>query len=75
MNIGIIGAGNIGGTLTRRFVALGHHVAVANSRDPERNWPPKPVPPPPGRTKPLTGRTSWWSPSPKRTCRICRTTS
>ncbi len=35
MNIGIIGAGNIGGTLTRRFVALGHHVAVANSRDPE----------------------------------------
>ena len=35
MNIGIIGAGNIGGTLARRFVALGHHVAVANSRDPE----------------------------------------
>ena len=35
MNIGIIGAGNIGGTLARRFVALGHHVAMANSRDPE----------------------------------------
>jgi predicted dinucleotide-binding enzyme len=35
MNIGIIGAGNIGGTLARRFVVLGHHVAVANSRDPE----------------------------------------
>jgi predicted dinucleotide-binding enzyme len=35
MNIGIIGAGAIGGTLARRFVALGHHVAVANSRDPE----------------------------------------
>jgi EmrB/QacA subfamily drug resistance transporter len=35
MNIGIIGAGNIGGTLARRFAALGHHVAVANSRDPE----------------------------------------
>jgi predicted dinucleotide-binding enzyme len=35
MNIGIIGAGNIGGTLARRFVALGHHVALANSRDPE----------------------------------------
>jgi len=34
MNIGIIGAGNIGGTLTRRLVPLGHHVAVANSRDP-----------------------------------------
>jgi len=35
MNIGIIGAGNIGGTLTRRLRALGHHVAVANSRGPQ----------------------------------------
>ena len=35
MNIGIIGAGNIGGTLTRRLRALGHTVAVANSRDPQ----------------------------------------
>jgi predicted dinucleotide-binding enzyme len=35
MNIGIIGAGNIGGTLARRLVELGHHVAMANSRDPE----------------------------------------
>lgn len=35
MNIGIIGAGNIGGTLTRRFSALGHKVFVANSRGPE----------------------------------------
>jgi predicted dinucleotide-binding enzyme len=35
MNIAIIGAGHIGGTLARRFAALGHHVAVANSRDPE----------------------------------------
>lgn len=35
MNIAIIGAGNIGGTLTRRFAALGHHVRVANSRGPE----------------------------------------
>lgn len=35
MNIGIIGAGHIGGTLTRRFSALGHHVSVANSRGPE----------------------------------------
>ncbi len=35
MNIGIIGAGNIGGTLTRRFSALGHRVFVANSRGPE----------------------------------------
>jgi hypothetical protein len=34
MNIGIIGAGNIGGTLTRRLRALGHTVAVANSRGP-----------------------------------------
>jgi hypothetical protein len=35
MKIGIIGAGNIGGTLTRRFSALGHQVSVANSRHPE----------------------------------------
>lgn len=35
MKIGIIGAGNIGGTLARRLRALGHEVAVANSRGPE----------------------------------------
>jgi hypothetical protein len=35
MKIGIIGAGNIGGTLTRRFSALGHQVSVVNSRHPE----------------------------------------
>ena len=35
MNIGILGAGNIGGTLTRRLSALGHRVSVANSRGPE----------------------------------------
>lgn len=35
MKIGIIGAGNIGGTLTRRLSALGHDVSVANSRGPE----------------------------------------
>jgi predicted dinucleotide-binding enzyme len=35
MNIGIIGAGHIGGTLTRRLAALGHKVFVANSRGPE----------------------------------------
>ncbi len=35
MRIGIIGAGNIGGNLTRRFTGLGHEVAVANSRGPE----------------------------------------
>ena len=35
MKIGIIGAGNIGGTLTRRFRTLGHEVFVANSRGPE----------------------------------------
>jgi 8-hydroxy-5-deazaflavin:NADPH oxidoreductase len=35
MKIGIIGAGNIGGTLTRRLASLGHDVAVANSRGPE----------------------------------------
>jgi predicted dinucleotide-binding enzyme len=35
MRIGIIGAGNIGGTLARRFSALGHEVSVANSRGPQ----------------------------------------
>lgn len=35
MNIGIIGAGNIGGTLTRRLSAIGHKVSVANSRGPD----------------------------------------
>jgi predicted dinucleotide-binding enzyme len=35
MKIGIIGAGHIGGTLTRRLAALGNDVAVANSRGPE----------------------------------------
>jgi hypothetical protein len=35
MKIGIIGSGNIGGTLTRRLTSLGHDVTVANSRGPE----------------------------------------
>jgi len=35
VKIGIIGAGNIGGNLTRRLTALGHDVSVANSRGPE----------------------------------------
>src|SRR5580704_4608807 len=35
MKIGIIGAGEIGGTLTRRLTALGHQVSVANSRGPK----------------------------------------
>ncbi|TGA90145.1 NADP oxidoreductase [Streptomyces palmae] len=34
MKIGIIGAGNIGGNLTRRLTAIGHEVSVANSRGP-----------------------------------------
>jgi predicted dinucleotide-binding enzyme len=35
MRIGIIGSGNIGGTLTRRFTALGHEVEMANTRGPD----------------------------------------
>ena len=35
MNIGIIGAGHIGGSLTRRLAQLGHAVRVSNSRAPE----------------------------------------
>jgi len=34
MQIGIIGAGQIGGTLTRRLTTLGHKVFVSNSRGP-----------------------------------------
>jgi 8-hydroxy-5-deazaflavin:NADPH oxidoreductase len=32
MKIGIIGTGNIGGTLARKLSAAGHDVRVANSR-------------------------------------------
>ncbi|MGO7587904.1 NAD(P)-binding domain-containing protein [Rhizobium leguminosarum] len=35
MNIGIIGAGNIGATLARKLAAAGHEVKLANSKDPE----------------------------------------
>jgi 8-hydroxy-5-deazaflavin:NADPH oxidoreductase len=35
VKIGIIGAGQIGGTLTRRLRSLGHEVRVSNSRDPQ----------------------------------------
>lgn len=35
MKIGIIGSGNIGGTLTRRLQAAGHDVTVSNSRGPQ----------------------------------------
>jgi predicted dinucleotide-binding enzyme len=35
MRIGVIGAGNVGGTLARRLAELGHQVSIANSRGPE----------------------------------------
>ena len=35
MNIGIIGAGNIGATAARLFIRAGHQVALSNSRGPE----------------------------------------
>jgi predicted dinucleotide-binding enzyme len=35
MNVGIIGAGHIGGALTRRLRELNHAVSVANSRGPQ----------------------------------------
>ena len=35
MNIGIIGAGNIGATAARLFANAGHRVAISNSRAPE----------------------------------------
>jgi predicted dinucleotide-binding enzyme len=34
MNIGILGSGNVGGTLGRRWSAAGHHV-IFSSRDPQ----------------------------------------
>ena len=54
MRIGIIGTGQIGGTLARRLSALGHQVFVANSRgsasltDLARETGAKPVMRPPG---------------------------
>jgi len=35
MRIGVIGAGNIGGTLARHLARVGHQVSIANSRGPE----------------------------------------
>jgi predicted dinucleotide-binding enzyme len=35
MKIGIVGAGQIGGTLAQRLVEIGHNVAISNSRGPE----------------------------------------
>ena len=35
MNIGIIGAGEIGSCLAAKFIKLGHSVAISNSRGPE----------------------------------------
>jgi predicted dinucleotide-binding enzyme len=35
MNIGIIGAGDIGQAYARQFIKAGHHVIVSNSRGPE----------------------------------------
>src|SRR5262245_38668002 len=35
MKIGIIGAGNIGGTAAKLFAEAGHEVAISNSRGPE----------------------------------------
>lgn len=64
MKIGIIGAGNIGGNLTRRLTALGHEVSVANSRGPQspaalvEETVRRPCRPPRRRA----GHTSWWSP-------------
>ena len=36
MRIGVVGAGNIGGTLARGLAELGHQVSIASSRGPEK---------------------------------------
>lgn len=36
VRIGVIGAGNVGGTLARRLGRLGHQVSIASARGPER---------------------------------------
>ena len=35
MKIGIIGSGNIGGTVARLFVKAGHQIAISNSKGPQ----------------------------------------
>src|SRR3954465_14924583 len=35
MRIGVIGAGSMGGILSRHLATLGHQVSIANSRGPE----------------------------------------
>ena len=40
MKIGIIGAGQIGGTLARRFTALGHQVFIRPTPEDLRLWQP-----------------------------------
>ena len=74
MKIGIIGAGQIGGTLTRRLTALGHKVFVANSRGPETLsiWPPKPARPLSRSPKPFAALVSSWLPFLKRIFRTSR---
>ena len=54
MKIGIIGAGNIGETLTRRLTAVGHDVAIANSRRTPTPWPTWRLRPAPPRSRRLT---------------------
>ena len=55
MEIGIIGAGQIGGTLTRLLAKLGPHGAGRRTRATRRrspNWPPRPARPRSGRRTP-----------------------
>ena len=72
MKIGIIGAGNIGGNLTRRLTALGHDVSVANSPrsgDPRGPRAPRPARPPVRSRRRRAARTSSSSRSRRRTSR------
>ena len=75
MRIGVIGAGRIGGTLARKWVAVGHEVWIANSegRLPLHKWPVRcrASPPPQWLTRP--GKVKWYySPCPGPNRRHCR---
>ena len=68
MKIGIVGAGQIGGTLTRRLTALGQRFLSQTREVPKRSptWPPKPARPLSRSQKPFATSILSWLPFLKR---------